>query len=345
MRRVLVLLGVLTSCVLLAAAAAATSYFRFLNTEIQPPDTSPVFVIAPGSTFSSVTNDLAALGVITHPTWYRIHGRLTGLEGSIQAGEYTIDAGLTPKSLLSRFVSGAVVLHAFTIVEGWNRWELLDALEASDVLSDDFDESDWAGFLESAGSEHRYPEGLFLPETYRFPRGTTISSLLGEAYSAMQAALADEWAQRSDNAAVDTPYAALTLASIIEKETARVDERERISGVFTRRLNQRMRLQTDPTVIYGLLPGFNGDLTWKDLRTDTPYNTRTRRGLPPTPIAMPGRAAIYAALHPADGEELYFVATGETDGSHVFSVTLDEHNRAVQAYLKKLDSRRSGDQP
>ncbi len=345
MRRVLILLGVLTSCGLLAAAAAATSYLRFLNGEIPATGEELVFVIEPGSTFSGVTEDLTALGIITHPTWYRVHGRLTGLEGSIQAGEYSIDASLTPKSLLARFVSGNVVLHAFTIVEGWNRWELLDALEASDVLVDDFDEADWAGLLESLGSEHSYPEGLFLPETYRFARGTTISALLEEAYDALQVTLAEEWEQRAEEAAVTTPYEALTLASIIEKETARVDERERISGVFTRRLNTRMRLQTDPTVIYGLLPSFNGDLTWKDLRTDTPYNTRTRRGLPPTPIAMPGRAAIYAALHPADGEELYFVATGEPDGSHVFSVTLEDHNRAVQAYLKKLDSRRSGNQP
>ena len=339
------LLGVLTGCGLLAAAAAATSYYRFLNNEIPAAEESLVFMIEPGSTFSGVTNDLTEHGVITHPTWYRIHGRLSGLEGSIQAGEYSIESGLTPKELLSRFVSGSVVLHDFTIVEGWNRWELLDALEASDVLVDDFDEADWPAFLESVGSEHSYPEGLFLPETYRFPRGTPITDLLREAYDALQAALTEEWAQRADDAAVATPYEALTLASIIEKETARVDERERISGVFTRRLKQRMRLQTDPTVIYGLLPTFNGDLTWKDLRTDTPYNTRTRRGLPPTPIAMPGRAAIYAALHPAEGEELYFVATGLPDGSHKFSVTLEEHNRAVQAYLKKLDARRSGEHP
>ena len=345
MRRVLISLGVLTACALIGAAAAATSYFRFLNDDIPVPDGALVFAIEPGSTFSAVTDDLAELGVITHPTWYRIHGRLTGLEGSIQAGEYAIDAGQTPKSLLARFVSGGVILHDFTIVEGWNRWELLDALESADVLVDDFDEADWAGFLEAVGSEHSYPEGLFLPETYRFPRGTTITSLLEEAYDALQVTLAEEWEARSEDAAVTTPYEALTLASIIEKETARADERERISGVFTRRLNQRMRLQTDPTVIYGLLPDFNGDLTWSDLRTDTPYNTRTRRGLPPTPIAMAGRAAIYAALHPEDGEALFFVATGLDDGSHTFSVTLEDHNRAVQVYLDRLGKKRSSEQP
>ncbi|MEM6512182.1 MAG: endolytic transglycosylase MltG [Pseudomonadota bacterium] len=345
MRRVLLSLGVLTGCALLAAAAFATSYYRFLNTPIPAPAEPLVFVVEPGSTFSGVTDELTTRGVISHPSYFRLHGRLTGLEGSIQAGEYAIDGAVSPKKLLARLVSGSVVLHDFTIIEGWNRWELLDALKASDVLVDDLDEADWATYLESIGSEHSYPEGLFLPETYRFPRGTPVTSLLENAYDALQTTLAEEWEGRSQNAAVATPYEALTLASIIEKETARVDERQRISGVFTRRLNLRMRLQTDPTVIYGLLPGFNGDLTFKDLRTDTPYNTRTRRGLPPTPIAMAGRAAIHAALHPADGEELYFVATGLDDGSHVFSNTLEEHNRAVQAYLKQLRSRRSEDAP
>ena len=156
----------------------------------------------------------------------------------------------------------------------------------------------------------------------------------------MQNVLQEEWANRLEKSPVATPYAALILASIVEKETARSDERPRISGVFTRRLEKRMRLQTDPTVIYGIGPGFNGNLTRRDLQTDTPYNTYTRFGLPPTPIALPGRAAIHAALHPAAGQELYFVATGLGDGSHAFSATKDEHDAAVAEYLRRLRQQR-----
>ena len=342
MRKVLISLGVLGACALIAAAAVASSYFSFLNGEIAVDDAEQVFVIEPGASFTRVSDELVDIGVISHPTFFRVHARLAGLEGSIQAGEYTIESGLTPKSLLQRFTSGAVVLHSFTIVEGWNHWELMAALQASDVLVDDLHSDGWRVFLESLGSEYEYQEGLFLPETYRFPRGTTFTSLLTDAHEALLQVLEEEWEGRAVDAAVTSPYEALILASIIEKETARADERERISGVFTRRLNTRMRLQTDPTVIYGLMPTFNGDLTRRDLRSDTPYNTYTRRGLPPTPIAMAGRAAIHAALHPAEGDELFFVATGLDDGSHVFSVTVEEHNLAVQEYLKRLRAKRRG---
>jgi UPF0755 protein len=164
---------------------------------------------------------------------------------------------------------------------------------------------------------------------------------LRQAYELLQQTLAEEWAAKSSDTVVNTPYEALILASIIEKETARADERQRISGVFTRRLQQRMRLQTDPTVIYGIGRDFNGNLTRKDLQTPTPYNTYTKRGLPPTPIAMPGRAAIHAALHPADGEELFFVATGKDDGSHKFSTTKEEHDAAVAEYLRRLRAKRT----
>ena len=194
--------------------------------------------------------------------------------------------------------------------------------------------------LSELGANTRLPEGLFLPETYRFPKGSSDRALLTQAYKHMQAALAEEWAGRDMTSPVSTPYEALVLASIVEKETARADERDKIAGVFARRLAKRMRLQTDPTVIYGIGPDFNGNLTRRDLRTDTPYNTYTRHGLPPTPIAMPGRAAIRAALHPATGEELFFVATGLGDGSHKFSNTKDEHDVAVREYLQRLREQR-----
>jgi UPF0755 protein len=187
-----------------------------------------------------------------------------------------------------------------------------------------------------------HPEGLFLPETYRFPRNTSDRQLLTQAYELMQEVLAEEWQARSESTPVDSPYEVLVLASIVEKETARADERPRIAGVLARRLEKRMRLQMDPTVIYGIGPAFDGNLTRKHLQTDTPYNTYTRGGLPPTPIAMPGRAAINAVLNPAEGDELYFVATGLGDGSHKFSATKDEHDAAVAEYLKRLRQNRRG---
>ena len=260
----------------------------------------------------------------------------------MQAGEYLIENGSTPRQILEQFISGAVKLYSFTIIEGWNQWDLLRALHGDPQLNATMTEEDWPALLAELGANTSHPEGLFLPETYHFPNGTSDRKLLAQAYELSARTLADEWANRSEDSIVDTPYEALILASIIEKETARVDERKRIAGVFTRRVNKGMRLQTDPTVIYGIGRDFNGNLTRKDLRTPTPYNTYTRHGLPPTPIAMPGQAAINAALHPEEGEELYFVATGLSDGSHKFSVTKEEHDAAVAEYLQRLRSRRNG---
>ena len=232
-------------------------------------------------------------------------------------------------------------LYSFTIVEGWNHWELLQALHQHAFIAATLSDEDWGGLLEELGATAGHPEGLFLPETYRFPRNTSDREILRQAFGLMQEVLEEEWAGRQEELPISTPYEALILASIIEKETARADERERISGVFSRRLEKRMRLQTDPTVIYGIGPDFNGNLTRRDLRTDTPYNTYTRNGLPPTPIAMPGRAAIHAALHPAPGKELYFVATGLGDGSHAFSETKAQHDDAVAEYLRRLRQQRN----
>lgn len=188
------------------------------------------------------------------------------------------------------------------------------------------------------GAPDRDPEGQFAPDTYFFPRGTSDLAILEQAYDRMQTELETVWRERSPTAAVETPYEALILASIIEKETGLASERRQISGVFNRRLQRGMRLQTDPTVIYGLGADFDGNLRRADLSRDTPYNTYTRRGLPPTPIALPGLDALRAAVDPDDGSALYFVATGSPDGSHTFSATLEEHNRAVAAYLQRLRS-------
>jgi UPF0755 protein len=330
--------ALLGAAVLLGVAAWQAQ--RFMTTPVAVAAAGIEFEIADGSPFSVVSANLVENGVIDSDHWLRIYARLKGLTGAVQAGEYRIEADATPMSILRQFTSGDVYLHAFTIVEGWNYRDLLAALHAHDAIDASLTEEDWPGLLSELGATVSYPEGLFLPETYRFPRNTHDRDLLAQAYELMQEVLAAEWQARNEAAVVESPYEALILASIVEKETARADERERIAGVFTRRLQQRMRLQTDPTVIYGIGPEFNGNLTRKDLRTDTPYNTYTRHGLPPTPIAMPGRAAIRAALNPAPGNELYFVATGLGDGSHAFSATKAEHDAAVAEYLKRLRQQR-----
>ncbi len=309
---------------------------RALDAPVDVPEGGLAFTIEPGAAFGPIANRLEAEGVISSALALKLLARVTGVAGSVHAGEYQIEPGATPRALLDQFTSGDVRLYSFTIIEGWAHWELLAALHADDNVVATMSSEDWPRLLDEVGAETDWPEGLFLPETYRFPANTTDRSVLKQAYALMQSTLAEEWPERAPDTPVDTPYEALVLASIIEKETARADERERIAGVFARRLARRMRLQTDPTVIYGIGPDFNGNLTRRDLRTDTPYNTYRRHGLPPTPIAMPGRAAIRAALNPADGTELYFVATGLGDGSHKFSTTKDEHDAAVREYLERL---------
>lgn len=333
---------VLAAALLLTIAAGAGVYQmnRFMDTPVVLPEGGTTFEIAPGSSFAAVTADLVAQDIIESDFWFRLYARRSGDAGGVHAGEYDIKPGATPRSLLEQFVRGSVRLYSFTIIEGWNHRDLLQALHASEAIVPTMTEEDWPAFLEALGAPVTHPEGLFLPETYRVPRSTTDRQLLTQAYKMMQDVLEEEWQSRGEVVPVSSPYEALVLASIVEKETARADERPRIAGVFARRLQQRMRLQTDPTVIYGIGAGFDGNLTRKHLRTDTPYNTYTRHGLPPTPIAMPGRAAINAVLHPAQGEELYFVATGLGDGSHQFSVTKAEHDAAVAQYLRRLRQQR-----
>lgn len=313
---------------------------KFMDTTLPVPDGGIEFEIPAGSSFASVSGNLVDGKLIRNDRWLRLYVRWHDQAGAIQAGDYLIAPGATPRSLLDQFTKGMVRLYAFTIVEGWNYNEVLRALHANDAIKATMTDEDWPALLESLGAEVVHPEGLFLPETYRFARNTSDRALLGQAYALMQSVLIEEWDGRSEESPVKTPYEALILASIVEKETARVDERPKIAGVFARRLQKRMRLQTDPTVIYGIGPAFDGNLTRKHLKTDTTYNTYTRHGLPPTPIAMPGRAAINAALNPEGGTELYFVATGLDDGSHKFSTTKAEHDAAVAEYLIRLRQKR-----
>lgn len=339
-RLVLAVIGVLAVAAL-GIAVLGLQVRQFLNSAMTIPGDSVVFEIPAGSAFAAISRDLAEQGYIEHPAWFRWYARLTDRAAAVHAGEYLIDAGTTPRQLLQMFVGGEVKLYSFTIVEGWTFRELIAALTENDTVDVSIDYADWPRILDSFAAAAQHPEGLFLPETYRYPKGTTGVDILRQAFTLMQETLAAEWQDRDQDLPITSPYEALILASIVEKETALAAERPRIAGVFTRRLEQRMRLQTDPTVIYGIGVDFNGNLTRRDLRTDTPYNTYTRGGLPPTPIALPGRAAINAAVQPAAGSELYFVASGLGDGSHKFSDTKAEHDIAVREYLRRQRASRN----
>lgn len=340
MNRRLLLTVIVFVSVIAVAALPLYVVVASLNEPLTIPNDEMTFVIEPGTSFTAISNALAAQGIISRPRGLRIYASLTGIAGSIQAGEYRLRQGMTAGDMMDAFLVGDVQLYSFTIVEGWNLREMLAAMAGSTAIritinTEDLSRDDLSQFLSEIGSSYAHPEGLFLPETYHFPRGTRDTEVLRQAYDLMQATLNEEWTRRDPAVPFADPYEALILASIVEKETARGDERARIAGVFVRRLKQRMRLQTDPTVIYGIGDRFDGNLTRSDLQTDTPYNTYTRGGLPPTPIAMPGREAIKAVLHPESGNDLYFVATGLGDGSHKFSETIEQHEAAVRELLAR----------
>ena len=289
--------------------------------------------VAPGDNLTAVARALHEQGILTHPRYLLWYARWEGEADRIQAGEYALQPGMTPAQLLERLVKGEVAQYSLTIPEGWTFHQMLAALEASEVLRHTLTGLDDAAIMARLGHAGEHPEGRFYPDTYLFPRGASDLDILRQAYAAMERHLAGEWAARAPGLPYETPYEALILASIIEKETAIPEERPLIAGVFVRRLQRGMRLQTDPTVIYGLGEAFDGNLRRRDLERPGPYNTYRHRGLPPTPIALPGGAAIHAALHPAPGDALYFVARG--DGSHQFSATIEAHNAAVLRYQKQ----------
>lgn len=332
--------GAATTAAVVALIAGWVWADSYLDTPVDIAVNDRAFRIESGQSFRQVSANLADRGIVSRPWLFSRYAQWTGRAGVIHAGDYLLDGSMSPRDLLEKFAGGDVRLYSFTIIEGWNQWDLLRELHEHPELEATLTDEDWPGFLAEIGALADHPEGLFLPETYRFPGGMSDRDLLEQAHELLNDVLAEEWQGKSDDAPVSTPYEALILASIIEKETALADERARIAGVFKRRLDKGMRLQTDPTVIYGIMPDFDGNLRRRDLRTDTPYNTYTRGGLPPTPIAMAGRAAIHAALHPAEGDELFFVATGLGDGSHAFSRTKEEHDAAVAEYLQRLRNQR-----
>lgn len=288
-------------------------------------------LVAPGTGFAELARELAADRVITSPLALRVWARLTGGGAHIVAGEYRLEPGITPRRLLAALAAGRVVQHPFTIVPGWRFEDLLSAIWNSGLVQPTLRGRTPDAIMATLGRPGVPAEGRFLPETYHLTRGGTDAALLARALRAMDAVLRAEWAGRT-TVPLASADQALTLASIIEKETGQRAEQPKVAAVFLRRLSLGMPLQADPTVIYGLGPAYAGNLTRLHLRTDTPWNTYTRTGLPPTPIALPGRAALHAALHPAPGPWVYFVGRG--DGTHEFSATLDEHNRAVARYQR-----------
>lgn len=296
------------------------------------------FVLKPGASLNSVAAQLAAQGVLQQPRYLVWLGRLHGLDTKIQAGEYVLSPELSPSQLLDDLSQGRVIQHHFTIVEGWTFKQLLKQLAQLTELEHSLAGLSYAEQLAALELEGEHPEGWFLPDTYNFTAGTRDVDFLLRARRAMQAELEEQWPRRAEGLPLSTPYEALILASIVEKETGLAAERPLIAGVFVARLKKGMRLQTDPTVIYGLGDAFQGDLRYRHLRDDTPYNTYTRGGLPPTPIALPSRAALQAAMQPELTEALFFVARG--DGSHQFSNTLEQHNAAVIKYQLDGDASR-----
>jgi UPF0755 protein len=303
-------------------------FFQRLDEPLALSDTRTLLVDA-GTSFTRVVRELQADKVLPRGPDLVIYARLEGSASRIKAGEYALGVGLTARGLLQKLVDGDVVYHQVQILEGWTLREALDALHQQPALVAQLDADDMPA-LQAAFGVSEYPEGQFFPDTYNFTRGTSDLELLQQARALMQQTLDSAWEARDAGLPYATPQEALIMASIVEKETGVADERPQIAGVFIRRLQRSMRLQTDPTVIYGLGAAFDGNLTRAHLEADTPWNTYTREGLPQTPIALPGRASIEASLHPDESENLYFVARG--DGSHYFSATLEEHNKAVQQY-------------
>jgi UPF0755 protein len=291
------------------------------------------FEIAKGDSLANVAAKLEAQGILSNPVWFKFRAYVDGSARRLKYGEYEIPPETTLRELLAMFAAGKVRQHPVTLVEGWTFGQILTALGQCPPLKKLAMGKTPEEIMQMIGAPGEHPEGRFFPDTYFVTKGTPDIEVLKRAYRKMQAILNEEWAKRIDGNPYATPYESLIVASIVEKETARADERPLVAGVVTRRLAKGMLLQTDPTVIYGLGDQFTGDIRKEDLLKDTPYNTYVRSGLPPTPIAMPGLDSIRAALHPDTGDSLYFVARG--DGTHVFSKSLEEHQRAVEQFQKR----------
>lgn len=314
----------------LAISTLAYQLIRFQTSTIELSTDQQTFAIKSGSNIKSIAHQLSQEKIIEDPWLFILMARIKGVETKIKAGEFRLLAGQTTTELLETFTKGQSIQYSFTIIEGWTFRQMIAGIENHPIIINTLKGKSNDEIMNTLGYEGQHPEGLFFPDTYRFPKGTTDVDFLRRAYQLMQKHLTREWGNREADLPVKTSYEALILASIVEKETGDAAERPLIAGVFTQRLKKNMRLQTDPTVIYGMGDKFDGDIRFRDLKRDTPYNTYLHKGLTPTPIALPGLDAIKAVLHPADTRALFFVSRG--DGTHQFSETLKEHNQAVSKY-------------
>lgn len=318
--------------VVLAVAALFAAGFAWVNAPLAQTAASVDLNIEPGSSAREIARQVAASGVKVQPDllywWFRVSGKAR----NIRAGSYELSEGTTPAGLLQKLVQGDEALRSVTLVEGWTFRQARQALAKADGLRQDSKTMSDESLMQALDRSGQHPEGRFFPDTYTYSKGSSDLAVLRRAMRSMDQHLEGVWKIRQPGLPLQTPEQVLILASIIEKETGRTADQALISAVFHNRLRIGMRLQTDPTVIYGLGDSFDGNLRRSDLQGDTPYNTYTRNGLPPTPISLPGRAALIAAVNPEASKAIYFVARG--DGSSHFSTTLDEHNRAVDKYQR-----------
>ncbi|WP_255322875.1 endolytic transglycosylase MltG [Lysobacter sp. K5869] len=344
--------GCLIVIVLLLAALAAGGwwawqrYLGFADAPLQGLQPDQSLLVERGDSLPAVVRKLRAAGVaVGEEVEWRLLAKQLGAAGRLQVGEYSLAPGTSPRALLTAMRDGKVVSHRFVIVDGWNIRDLRSALARADKLKQQAPQLDDAALMKALGKGGQHPEGRFLPETYFYTGGDSDLDVLKRASGAMDQALASSWAGRDKDSVLKSPYELLIMASIVEKETGVPAERAQIAGLFERRLKQGMRLETDPTVIYGIGSAYDGNIRKRDLQTDTPYNTYTRAGLPPTPIAMPGLAALKAAANPAPGDALFFVAAGDGSGRSLFAATYAQHQANVRLYLQRYRQNQGRGQP
>lgn len=314
----------------IALAAAAIAFYAY--SPLNPAQSPLQFSLKKGSSLRSAAQQMADAGVLAKPVLFVAFARLMGKAASIKAGNYEVESPITPLSLLRKITEGDYTEDVITVVEGWTFQQMRKALDEHPAIRHDTQGLTNYEILKRLEIGEPSPEGWFFPDTYHFSKGSSDLSIMRRAHRLMRSALAEQWQRRASGLPLATPYEALILASIVEKETGQAAERPLVAAVFVNRLRLGMKLQTDPTVIYGMGASFDGNLRRRDLVADTPYNTYLRTGLPPTPIALPGLASIHATLNPAPSDVLYFVSRG--DGTSQFSRTLVEHDRAVSRYQK-----------
>jgi len=329
----------LLSLIMIIVAALVIDFYFFLNKPLGVTSEQTI-IFLPGTSVSALARNLENKKIITNRMYFSVWAKVTGSARKLKAGEYVISPELNTLQLFSLLKQGKSRLYSLTLVEGFTFKQMMQRINQSENLTHQLQALSDVEIMQKIGHDGEHPEGQFFPDTYRFSKGLTDIELLKIAYNEMQTRLNKLWLQRDKTLPLKSAYEALILASIVEKESAIADERKVISGVFINRLRKGMRLQTDPTVIYGLGDQYNGNIRYKHLRTDTPYNTYTRKGLPPTPIAMPGQGALEAAMHPDTTQSIYFVAMSDKSGRHIFSSTLKEHESAVDIHQRKKKTKK-----